>query len=179
MFSRIEKLSTIVSASRQARRPASTHVPRSVQHGAVALITAALVYAVATQITQVSDARPIVHPAAPGLVVASLGSRPSHNGHYRVEVMSVSSLAVGTTQRWVVRLRRANQRRVSGARIAVQVRMLDSEEPASHPAVASYLGGGRYQVEGIRFGHSGWWNVALVIDGRSGVDSVAFNVVLR
>jgi hypothetical protein len=34
-------------------------------------------------------------------------------------------------------------------------------------------------VDGLRFARAGWWNVALVVDGGRGVDSVAFNVVLR
>ena len=179
MFNRIEKLPAIASAPRHARRPANSHVPRIATRGAVALITASLVFAAATWIAHVSEASPLVTPATPGLVVASLGSRPSHNGRYRAEVVSVSSLAVGVTQRWVVQLRSTNHLRVAGARIAVHVRMLDAQERTSPPAVASYLGGGRYQVEGIRFGRPGWWNVALVVDGEAGVDSVAFNVVLR
>lgn len=35
-----------------------------------------------------------------------------------------------------------------------------------------------YRVDGLRFSRPGWWNVAQVIVGRGGVDSVAFNMIV-
>jgi segregation and condensation protein B len=43
---------------------------------------------------------------------------------------------------------------------------------------AHYVGRGRYVVDDIIFNRPGLWNVALVIDGPAGVDSVAFNVIM-
>lgn len=39
---------------------------------------------------------------------------------------------------------------------------------------ARYVGHGNYRVDGLVLSRPGWWNVALVIDSRAGIDSVAF-----
>jgi hypothetical protein len=41
-----------------------------------------------------------------------------------------------------------------------------------------YVGGGDYRIDNVVFAKAGWWNVALVIDGKRGADSLAFNVVV-
>ena len=41
-----------------------------------------------------------------------------------------------------------------------------------------YVGGGDYRIDNLIFPKAGWWNVALVIDGKRGTDSLAFNVVV-
>ena len=56
--------------------------------------------------------------------------------------------------------------------------MPETGERSPTTASASYIGGGRYAIYPIRFSHPGWWNVALTIDGRAAVDSVAFNLIL-
>ena len=43
---------------------------------------------------------------------------------------------------------------------------------------AQYIGHGDYRIDSVYVSQPGWWNVALVIEGRMGRDSVAFNVVL-
>jgi YtkA-like len=129
--------------------------------------------------TYVSVARPVVANESAAVAVASLGDRPSHNIRYRAEVVSVSSLEVGAPQRWIVRLTRRNHQRLAGARVVAHAWMPDDESRPTDSTVASYLGGGRYQLDGVRFSQPGWWNLALTVDGRAGVDSVAFNVVLR
>lgn len=44
---------------------------------------------------------------------------------------------------------------------------------------ASFIGADRYVVDGVYLPQKGWWNLALVIEGRDGTDSVAFNLILR
>jgi hypothetical protein len=70
------------------------------------------------------------------------------------------------------------ERRVAHARVNVEAWMPETGERSPlHPA-AHYVGNGNYRVDSLCFSRAGWWNVALVIDGRAGTDSVAFNVVL-
>ena len=172
MYSHTAELPVIVGAPRRARPFASVSAPL-----AAALLVASFGGAMAWS-TATSPAQPAVDRTA-ALVVASLGDRPSHDHRYRAEVVSVSSLEVGATQRWVVRLERRDHRRVNGAHIAARAWMPDDPTQPAVPATVSHAGGGRYRLDGIRFARAGWWNVALVVDGGRGVDSVAFNVVLR
>jgi hypothetical protein len=121
---------------------------------------------------------PSIGLTAPG-AFASLGRRRSHNGRYHAEVVAVSALSSRGAAQWVVRLTRRDHRRLAGAKVTVQTWMPETSERSPSRAVASYVGGGRYLVDGIYFSRPGWWNVALVVDGRAGTDSVAFNVVVR
>lgn len=116
-------------------------------------------------------------PLAPG-VVASLGRRPSHNGRYHATVLTTSHLAVGVRQTWTIRLTRGEHRRLAHAHVAVRSWMPETGERSPVAATARHLGEGRYRVDGIYFSRPGWWNVALVLDGADGADSVAFNVIL-
>jgi hypothetical protein len=54
----------------------------------------------------------------------------------------------------------------------------ETGEVSSKVATSRYVGGGNYRLDGIYFPHAGWWNVALVIAGANGADSVAFNVII-
>jgi len=134
----------------------------------------------ATTAWRVSEAKrvPRVEPSRPG-VVASLDRRRSHNGRYHAEVVAATSLSTGEPQRWIVRLTRRDHRRLAGAKVTARAWMPESGERSPVSATTSYLGGGRYLVDGVYFSRPGWWNVALVVNGRAWMDSVAFNVVVR
>jgi hypothetical protein len=56
--------------------------------------------------------------------------------------------------------------------------MPETQERSPIRPTARYIGHGNYRLDSLCFSRPGWWNVALVVDGRAGVDSVAFNVVL-
>lgn len=116
--------------------------------------------------------------AAPAGVITDFGRRPSHNRRYHAEVLSAGPESARVPQRWIVRLTGRNQRRVANAKVAVRAWMpeTDAESPV-HPTVR-YIGRGEYQVDRVLFTRPGLWNVALVVEGRAGVDSLAFNVVL-
>jgi hypothetical protein len=113
----------------------------------------------------------------PGLV-ASVGRRPSHAGRYHAEVVSATPFSAGTRQSWTVGLTRRGHRRVSGARLGVRTSAPETGEVSPIAASVRYVGRGRYRLDDIYFPHPGWWNVALVIDAATGIDSVAFNVVI-
>ena len=120
---------------------------------------------------------PAIERASPG-VMASFGRRPSHNGRYSAEVVAASSTSEGALQSWTIRLAGRAQRRIAHANVGVEAWMpVSGDRSPVHPTVR-YIGKGDYRVDSLWFPRAGWWNVALVIDGRAGVDSVAFNVVL-
>lgn len=117
-------------------------------------------------------------PAGTPAVVASIGQRPSHNRRYHAEVVSATPFAVGVAQSWTVRLTGRSHRRLANARLAVRSWAPETGEVSPVAASAHYLGGDRYRLDGIYFSRPGWWNVALIIDAASGIDSVAFNIVM-
>jgi hypothetical protein len=144
---------------------------------AALLFGSALCVAKAWSLVATSSSQPVATMAAPALIT-SVGNRASHNGRYHAEVVSLSSLAVGERQRWTVRVTRRNHR-LAHARIAVEAWMPETGVRSPLRSSASYIGGGRYLIDDVSFSRAGWWNVALVIDGRAGTDSLAFNVVVR
>lgn len=111
-------------------------------------------------------------------VVTSFGYRASHNRRYHAEVVSAPLPVVGETQRWTVRLTRRDHRRLANAHVTAEVWMPETGVRSPVRPAVSYVGGGRYAIDGVVLSQPGWWNVALVVTGRAGTDSVAFNTVL-
>lgn len=48
----------------------------------------------------------------------------------------------------------------------------------TRPRVQRYLGGGVYEIVGLRFSMRGWWELKLAVDTPTGKDSVTFNLEL-
>ena len=125
----------------------------------------------------IASASTAITSAAPATgVVTSLGERRSHNGHYSAEVVETSPIVIGAPQSWTVHLSRRN-RRVSHATVSAEAWMPVAGERSVVRPTVTYVGSGDYRIDDLRFDRAGWWNVALVIDGRAGTDSVAFNVI--
>lgn len=149
----------------------------------VAGIAAAFVVGVITWTTwswpreSAATTAPAPPPPASGFV-ASIGRRASHVGRYHAEVVAFTPFATGARQSWIVSVTRRGHRRVRGAHLTVRTWAPETREVSPIAPSVRYVGGGRYRVDGIYFPRPGWWNVALVIEARTGVDSVAFNVVL-
>jgi len=168
MFAHTAEFPIASGAGRITRRAVS----RNVLH---VLIAAAVLFAYRT-IVQSSEATAhnerITLPAG---AVTDFALHTSHGGFYRANVIA-ATIQAGTAQRWVVRVEGRDHRRVAHADIRTRVSMPETGiESAMHPA-ARYIGRGEYQLDGVLFTRPGWWNVALVVDGRRGTDSVAFNV---
>ena len=108
----------------------------------------------------------------------SLDRRLSHNGRYFAEAIVDRPIAIGAPQPWTIRLTRRNHRQVAYARVSAELWKPEAGEHAALQRAARYIGQGEYRIEDLRLPSAGWWNVALVIDGLAGTDSVAFNVVL-
>jgi hypothetical protein len=92
--------------------------------------------------------------------------------------VAASPLTTGATQSWTIRLTERDDSVIADAHVSVDAWQPETEQRSPIHPNARYVGGGNYRVDDLAFTRSGWWNVALVIDGRAGVDSVAFNVVL-
>ena len=111
-------------------------------------------------------------------MIKSFHRRGSHHGRYAAEVVAATPLTTGADQSWTIRLTDSDELPLANARVSAVAWMPETgKHSATHPSVRP-VGGGDYRIDGLVFARAGWWNVALVIDGRSGVDSVAFNVVL-
>jgi hypothetical protein len=48
----------------------------------------------------------------------------------------------------------------------------------TRPRISKAFGGGTYEIEGLRFNMSGWWELKLSIAGAAGTDVVTFNLGL-
>lgn len=49
----------------------------------------------------------------------------------------------------------------------------------TQPRVTRELADGVYQLDGMKFSMTGWWEVKLAIDGPRGADKVTFNTVVE
>lgn len=48
----------------------------------------------------------------------------------------------------------------------------------TRPRVTKNLGGGQYEIGGLRFNMGGWWELKLIIKTPAGTDTVTFNLSL-
>ena len=115
---------------------------------------------------------------APTNTVLSIGHRPSHERRYFAEVVAMTPGASIGMQTWEVRLTRRNHRRLTSADVTARVWMPATGETSATGITGQYVGDGRYRFTGLPLTKAGWWNIDLVVDGKSGRDSVAFNVIL-
>ena len=82
-------------------------------------------------------------------------------------------------QAFAVRIVDANGRPIDGASIAVDGGMPEHNHGLpTQPRVTKSLGGGVYEIDGVRFSMGGWWELKLAIDSPAGADSVTFNLSL-
>ena len=111
---------------------------------------------------------------------ADFAARASHNGRYRAAVVDTRAApGVSDAQLWTVSISRQDNQRVEHARVAARAWMPETGELSPVQPAVRNIGGGRYVIGDVTFSRAGWWNVALVIDGAAGTDSLAFNVRLR
>ena len=103
-------------------------------------------------------------------------SIPSHNDMYSASLVPLGNTR-GETDTWVVDVRTAAGGPVENATLALESWMPEDEDAPATPArVTGYLGDGRYRVEALRLGTSGWSNVRLDIASAAGRDSLAFKI---
>jgi hypothetical protein len=68
---------------------------------------------------------------------------------------------------------------VDGATIAINGGMPQHGHGLpTRPRISSAVGGGTYEIEGLRFNMGGWWELKLSISAAAGTDIVTFNLSL-
>jgi hypothetical protein len=108
-----------------------------------------------------------------------LGPRTSSHGLYTATLEPVQPLR--TRQMQTVRVKVGD---VSGAGIDAASITVDGGMPEhghglpTRPRVTKNLGGGVYEIEGVRFNMGGWWEFTLAISTPDGTDSITFNLNL-
>lgn len=108
-----------------------------------------------------------------------LGPRSSAHGVYKATLEPREPLRLRKLQAIAVRIVDANGRPIDGASIAVDGGMPEHNHGLpTQPRVTKSLGGGVYEIDGVRFSMGGWWELKLAIDSPAGADSVTFNLSL-
>ena len=115
----------------------------------------------------------------PAAAEFGFGPRASANRTYKATLQPTQPLRLRQLQTLQVRVSDASGRPVEGARISVDGGMPEHGHGLpTQPLVRRSLGGGVYEIEGLRFSMGGWWELKLAIDSPSGSDRVTFNISL-
>jgi hypothetical protein len=107
------------------------------------------------------------------------GPRISARQTYTATLQPREPLRVRRLQSVPVLIKDAHGRPVEHASISVDGGMPEHGHGLpTQPRVTRALGGGVYEIEGLRFSMGGWWELKLAIDSAAGADSVTFNLSL-
>jgi hypothetical protein len=108
-----------------------------------------------------------------------LGPRTSLHGVYTATLEPREPLRRRELQKVVVRVVDASGRPIDDASIAIDGGMPEHLHGLpTRPRVTRSLGGGMYEIEGVRFSMGGWWELRLAIESAAGADGVTFNLSL-
>ena len=114
-------------------------------------------------------------------VASAFGSGPriSAEGRYAATLRAQEPIRPRKMQTISVFVEDADGRAVDGAVITIDGGMPQHGHglPTS-PRMTGDLGGGVYEIGGVRFNMRGWWEFKLTIDGPAGIDTVTFNLDL-
>ena len=108
-----------------------------------------------------------------------LGPRASVGGHYTAVIQPSQPLRPRQMQTVKVVVTDSDGRTVDRATIAVDGGMPQHGHGLpTRPRVTRNLGGGAYEISGVRFNMGGWWEFSLDITSSAGSDKVTFNLDL-
>jgi hypothetical protein len=108
-----------------------------------------------------------------------LGPRTSSAKLYVATLQPEQPLRARKMQSVRVAITDANGSAVDGATITVDGGMPQHGHGLpTRPRVTKALGGGVYEIEGLRFNMGGWWELHLTIDSPAGTDRVTFNLTI-
>ena len=114
--------------------------------------------------------------AKPAAQEFGFGPRESARQMYTVYLRPTEVLRLRKLQTVRVLVLDATGRPVENARITVDGGMPEHGHGLpTQPQVHRSLGGGMYDIEGLRFSMGGWWEVKLAIESPAGADRVTFN----
>jgi YtkA-like len=143
-----------------------------------AAVAAALIAAAFVGLTMEhgGKAADIARPAAREF---GFGPRISAKQVYAATLQPRQPLRVRQLHTLPVLITDADGRPMEGARISVDGGMPEHGHGLpTQPKVRRSLGGGVYEIEGLRFNMGGWWELKLAIESPAGTDSVTFNLTL-
>ncbi|HSW20833.1 MAG TPA: FixH family protein [Ramlibacter sp.] len=87
--------------------------------------------------------------------------------------------ALNQMHSWTVKLATPDGAPVHGARFLVDGGMPQHGHGLpTQPRVTREIADGTYQLDGMKFSMTGWWEVKLAVDGPQGADKVTFNTVV-
>lgn len=106
--------------------------------------------------------------------------KASGAGVYRVALVPPAQPpAINQMHSWKVKLAAADGQPVQGAKFTVDGGMPQHGHGLpTQPRVTRELAAGTYQLDGMKFSMTGWWEIKLGIDGPQGADKVTFNTVV-
>ena len=115
----------------------------------------------------------------PAAEAFGLGPRVSEKHTYTATLQPAQPLRARRLQTVPVLITDAHGRPVESAVISVDGGMPEHGHGLpTQPRVTRALGGGMYEIEGLRFSMGGWWELKLAIASPAGTDRVTFNLSL-
>ena len=108
-------------------------------------------------------------------------TRLSDNGLYNVSFTSaLDPIAINQIHSWTLHVETADSKAVDNAEIKIDGGMPQHGHGLpTRPQVTQNLGNGDYQVEGLKFQMTGWWEVCYDITAEGQHDTITFNLVLK
>ena len=164
-----QDLRPLIQAAREQPQRAQTAVRRTV--------AAALAFVALAVLTTLGLTGCMTAPK--GLDVSL--EKQSAAGVYRVALLPPAQApAINQMHSWKVKLATPDGSPVHGAKFAVDGGMPQHGHGLpTQPRVTRELSDGTYQLDGMKFSMTGWWEVKLAIDGPQGADKVTFNTVVE
>ncbi len=106
--------------------------------------------------------------------------KPTSAGIYRVALQPPAQPpAINQMHSWKVTLATADGKPVPGAKFAVDGGMPQHGHGLpTQPRVTRELDDGTYQLDGMKFSMTGWWELKLGVQAEPGPDQVTFNIVV-
>lgn len=115
----------------------------------------------------------------PAAEAFGLGPRVSEKHTYTARLQPMQPLRVRQLMSVPVLITDEQGRPVDNATVTIDGGMPEHGHGLpTQPQVKHAAGSGTYEIEGLRFGMGGWWEVKLAIDSPAGADRVTFNLDL-
>ena len=152
---------------------------KSIMRRAASLVVIA---AAAASLTACSHAMMMMHGTGarrPTSTEFGVGPRSSAHGRYVATLTPERQLRPRQMQTIRVTIVDADGRAIDDATLTIDGGMPQHGHGLpTRPRVTRNLGGGTYEVEGVRFNMGGWWELKIAIAAAPGADTVTFNLDL-
>lgn len=133
-------------------------------------------------LTACSHAMMMIHRTGakrPAAAEFGLGPRASAESRYRATLEPERQLRPRQLQTVRITVLDSEGRGIDGATLTIDGGMPQHGHGLpTRPRVTKNIGGGSYQIEGVRFNMGGWWQFKVTIVGERGADTVTFNLDL-